>query len=178
MMLRPFESYSPDTHLDIVHFIPSPTMPAADWPYKLPTNVLGNSWRPVSINGTQLFDTSNTDTNVLNFVNNSFIHVSKTTDANTIQFTPNYSTFTKIKFGETEVAATGITDILNLVGDNITITNIGNTEEKKVYLTFDAGYEAGYMPQILDALKNSDIKATFFLAYLALPMVILLESVN
>lgn len=40
---------------------------------------------------------------------------------------------------------------------------IGNTEEKKVYLTFDAGYEDGYMPQILDALKNNDVKATFFL---------------
>lgn len=103
----------------------------ANW-YKLPTNVLGNSWRPVSINGTQLFDTSNTDTNVLNFVDNSFIHVSKTTDANTIQFTPNYSTFTKIKFGETEVAATGITDILNLVGDNVAITNIGNNDERKI----------------------------------------------
>lgn len=103
----------------------------ANW-YKLPTNVLGNSWRPVSINGTQLFDTSNTDTNVLNFVNNNFIHVSKTTDANTIQFTPNYSTFTKIKFGETEVAATGITDTLNLAGDNITITSVGNTDERKI----------------------------------------------
>jgi peptidoglycan-N-acetylmuramic acid deacetylase len=40
---------------------------------------------------------------------------------------------------------------------------IGNTEEKKVYLTFDAGYEDGYMPQILDALKNNNVKATFFL---------------
>ena len=103
----------------------------ANW-YKLPTNVLGNSWRPVSINGTQLFDTSNTDTNILNFVNNNFIHVSKTADANTIQFTPNYSTFTKIKFGETEVAATGITDTLNLVGDNIAITNVGSTDERKI----------------------------------------------
>lgn len=39
---------------------------------------------------------------------------------------------------------------------------IGNTEEKKVYLTFDAGYENGYMPQILDDLKKNDVKATFF----------------
>lgn len=39
---------------------------------------------------------------------------------------------------------------------------IGNTEEKKVYLTFDAGYENGYMSQILDALKKNDVKATFF----------------
>lgn len=106
----------------------------AKW-YKLPTNVLGNTWRPVSINGTQLFDNSNTDTNILNFVNNNFIHVSKTTDANTIQFTPNYSTFTKIKFGETEVAATGITDILNLVGDNVTIKDASTTEERKIQFT-------------------------------------------
>lgn len=39
---------------------------------------------------------------------------------------------------------------------------IGNTEEKNVYLTFDAGYENGYMPQILDALKKNNVKATFF----------------
>lgn len=39
---------------------------------------------------------------------------------------------------------------------------IGNTEEKKVYLTFDAGFENGYMLQILDALKKNDVKATFF----------------
>ena len=103
----------------------------ANW-YKLPTNVLGNTWRPVSINGTQLFDTSNTDTNVLNFVNNNFIHVSKTSNANTIQFTPNYSTFTKIKFGETEVAAEGITDTLTLTGDNVSITNIGDSNERKI----------------------------------------------
>lgn len=39
---------------------------------------------------------------------------------------------------------------------------IGNEEEKKVYLTFDAGYEAGYMPQILEALKKNNVHATFF----------------
>ncbi len=39
---------------------------------------------------------------------------------------------------------------------------IGNTDEKKVYLTFDAGYENGNMPQILDALKKNNVKATFF----------------
>lgn len=40
---------------------------------------------------------------------------------------------------------------------------IGNTSEKKIYLTFDAGYENGYTEQILDALKNTGVKATFFL---------------
>ncbi len=40
---------------------------------------------------------------------------------------------------------------------------IGNSEEKNVYLTFDEGYEAGYTPQILDTLKENDVKATFFI---------------
>ena len=39
---------------------------------------------------------------------------------------------------------------------------IGNTEEKKIYLTFDAGYENGYTPAILDALDKHNVKATFF----------------
>lgn len=40
---------------------------------------------------------------------------------------------------------------------------IGNQENKVIYLTFDSGYENGYMETILDALKESDVKATFFL---------------
>lgn len=40
---------------------------------------------------------------------------------------------------------------------------MGNSEDKKVYLTFDEGYEAGYTSQILDILKENDIKATFFI---------------
>ena len=39
---------------------------------------------------------------------------------------------------------------------------IGDTAKKEIYLTFDAGYEAGYMPQILDALKKHNVSATFF----------------
>lgn len=39
---------------------------------------------------------------------------------------------------------------------------LGNTEEKKLYITFDAGYENGYTPKILDALKKHNVKATFF----------------
>lgn len=31
-----------------------------------------------------------------------------------------------------------------------------------IYLTFDAGYEAGYTEQILDVLKKHDVKAAFF----------------
>ena len=39
---------------------------------------------------------------------------------------------------------------------------VGDTEEKVIYLTFDAGYEAGYTEQILDVLKKHDVKAAFF----------------
>ena len=40
---------------------------------------------------------------------------------------------------------------------------LGNSESKAIYLTFDEGYEAGYTSQILEILKENDIKATFFL---------------
>lgn len=37
-----------------------------------------------------------------------------------------------------------------------------DTSEKKIYLTFDCGYENGNTPLILKALKNHQVKATFF----------------
>lgn len=37
-----------------------------------------------------------------------------------------------------------------------------DTDEKVLYLTFDAGYENGNTPAILDALKNHNVHATFF----------------
>ena len=40
---------------------------------------------------------------------------------------------------------------------------IGNTEEKVLYLTFDAGYENGCTAQILDVLKKHQVPAAFFL---------------
>lgn len=40
---------------------------------------------------------------------------------------------------------------------------LGNSESKKVYLTFDAGYEAGYMEKILEVLKQNNVKACFFI---------------
>ena len=40
---------------------------------------------------------------------------------------------------------------------------IGNTGEKVLYLTFDAGYENGCTEKILDVLKNQEVKAAFFL---------------
>lgn len=40
---------------------------------------------------------------------------------------------------------------------------MGNAEDKYVYLTFDNGYEAGYTAQILDTLKQNNVKAAFFI---------------
>jgi len=36
-------------------------------------------------------------------------------------------------------------------------------EDKQIYLTFDEGYENGYTPKILDALKAADVSAVFFI---------------
>ena len=40
---------------------------------------------------------------------------------------------------------------------------IGNTEEKVLYLTFDAGYENGCTAKILDVLREQQVSAAFFL---------------
>lgn len=40
---------------------------------------------------------------------------------------------------------------------------MGNNTDKFIYLTFDEGYEAGYTTQILDTLKENNVKATFFI---------------
>lgn len=40
---------------------------------------------------------------------------------------------------------------------------IGVPDKKTIYLTFDCGYENGYTPGILQALKKHDAKATFFI---------------
>ena len=40
---------------------------------------------------------------------------------------------------------------------------IGDTTDKVLYLTFDAGYENGCTEKILDVLQKQDVKAAFFL---------------
>lgn len=40
---------------------------------------------------------------------------------------------------------------------------VDGTDDKVIYLTFDAGFENGYTPQILDILSEHDVKAAFFL---------------
>lgn len=39
---------------------------------------------------------------------------------------------------------------------------VGNTNEKTIYLTFDAGYDNGVLPGILDVLKSKNLQCTFF----------------
>lgn len=39
----------------------------------------------------------------------------------------------------------------------------GDSSEKTIYLTFDAGYENGHTADILDALQKHNVKAAFFL---------------
>lgn len=39
---------------------------------------------------------------------------------------------------------------------------LGDVEEKKIALSFDAGYDNGYTSKILDTLKEKEVNATFF----------------
>ena len=47
--------------------------------------------------------------------------------------------------------------------DSFDAAYLGDTREKVLYLTFDAGYENGSTEKILDVLKQHDVKAAFFL---------------
>ena len=57
----------------------------------------------------------------------------------------------------------------NLGKENVELINkyngiaLGNKNKKYIYLTFDLGYEAGYTEKILNALKDNDVKGTFFI---------------
>ena len=39
---------------------------------------------------------------------------------------------------------------------------IGGSSDKKIYLTFDEGYENGFTDDILDVLRDNEVKAAFF----------------
>lgn len=42
---------------------------------------------------------------------------------------------------------------------------VGDAEHKRLWLTFDEGYENGYTPKILDVLKEKNVRAVFFVTY-------------
>lgn len=63
-------------------------------------------------------------------------------------------------FGEEGTKPTGNVSAEKLREDDAFY--VADTEEKVIYLTFDAGYENGYTQTILDALQKHQVKATFF----------------
>ena len=60
--------------------------------------------------------------------------------------------------GQPPVGSAGIQEL-----EKYNAAYIGNTNEKVLYLTFDAGYENGCTEKILDVLKKHNIPAAFFL---------------
>lgn len=46
---------------------------------------------------------------------------------------------------------------------NLNAAYLGDTSQKVIYLTFDAGYENGCTEKILDVLKQHEVRAAFFL---------------
>lgn len=63
-------------------------------------------------------------------------------------------------FSEPGQPPTGMADAEELKKQNTYY--LGDTTQKKLYLTFDAGYENGNTEAILEALKKHHVKATFF----------------
>lgn len=47
--------------------------------------------------------------------------------------------------------------------DNYNTVYLGSPNEQTIYLTFDAGYDNGYHEQILNTLKDKNVKAAFFI---------------
>ncbi|MGN0334591.1 MAG: delta-lactam-biosynthetic de-N-acetylase [Lachnospiraceae bacterium] len=63
-------------------------------------------------------------------------------------------------FGEEGTVPTGTVSAEQLKSYNAYY--VGDSAEKKLYLTFDAGYENGNTEKILEALKKHQVSATFF----------------
>lgn len=99
----------------------------AKW-YQLPTNSLGNSWRPIKLNNTALYDDKNDPDNVLNFVNGNLITITKATDNNNIIISTtaevNQAAFSVINAGGTEISASAKTDTVKFTGTNVTVAGI------------------------------------------------------
>lgn len=66
-----------------------------------------------------------------------------------------------LAYGQEGTQPRGNVDARTLAKDNALY--VGNDATKVLYLTFDAGYENGYMTRILDTLKRHNVRAAFFL---------------
>lgn len=51
----------------------------------------------------------------------------------------------------------------NQIANHPSVLALGSTEEKIIYLTFDAGYSTENVEKILDVLKEEQVKAAFFI---------------
>ncbi len=60
---------------------------------------------------------------------------------------------------QTPAADPGAPELLKKYGG----AYLGDTQKNVIYLTFDEGYENGYTPMILDALRDNEVKAIFFI---------------
>jgi Predicted xylanase/chitin deacetylase len=60
---------------------------------------------------------------------------------------------------QTPAADPGAPELLSKYG----AAYIGDVTKNTIYLTFDEGYENGYTPKILDALRDNGVKAIFFI---------------
>lgn len=65
-------------------------------------------------------------------------------------------------FGQEGTAPTGNATVDELKEYNAYFLGDTSEKEKKLYLTFDCGYENGNLSLILDALKKHNVSATFF----------------
>lgn len=91
-------------------------------------------------------------------VTGGFIVQRKTTDKSiAVMSTNNWG----LSFQEEGKAPVIDTDKAKL--DELEAYYLGDEAEKKIYLTFDAGFENGNTEKILDALKENNVKAAFFL---------------
>lgn len=65
--------------------------------------------------------------------------------------------------GEKPAEVTPVGDNGVLVGDKVVVETENVKERKTIYLTFDDGPSMDVTPEILDILKENDVKATFFI---------------
>lgn len=83
----------------------------------------------------------------------------------TMFFTTSYLSLNAYGFGFTKNNNHQVPEIgkYKSILENTNSYYVGDTDKKEIYLTFDAGYDNGELPKILDILNEKNIKASFFL---------------
>ena len=83
----------------------------------------------------------------------------------TMFFTTSYMSLNAYGFGFTRNENHETPEIgkYKAILENTNSYYVGDTNQKEIYLTFDAGYDNGELPKILDILNEKNILASFFL---------------